>query len=475
MKQPVAGAPAAPSNVFAHFAAQSHAQPRSSPVQLQPYPRPNQLERPSQLQAPQHVYGQPRTALESIAARTRSHDAHFSDQAHQEQCQPQQSMGHLAPSRGPHHAPSVPAQVPRDEQRTASPYGQPQTQDVFAGLAAHSRGYQEAPMSAAAHEEEWRSSPPQAQQPPRNTFESIAERSRHLDERRQAGSATPVQPASGQTALAGEHMPGSSGPVHGIVRGHDFPQHQQSDWAHQQVPTHAPHGADDAGEASFSFAPAGVPLPPQNAAPAHMSLRNMAHPAHRAPAQHPQSQRGRPVPAAYQPAARTWQAHAHQHAAPAEPVLQQPAGTVRQPNEYMGQISSPHAHAASLRAEPAPQAPDRVAAEVQPQEQAQALAQGGFYFSWVQNLSSSMEANAPAWRHPPASRPPFTAQAPSVPQGVHQPGQGRTTQRGGNAASVQSMPAEAHPAMSRAPASAHAALPAHHSGQAQAPQQGSLP
>ena len=50
-------------------------------------------------------------------------------------------------------------------------------------------------MSAAAHEEEWRSSPPQAQQPPRNTFESIAERSRHLDERRQAGSATPVQPA----------------------------------------------------------------------------------------------------------------------------------------------------------------------------------------------------------------------------------------------------------------------------------------
>ena len=93
MKQPVAGAPAAPSNVFAHFAAQSHAQPRSSPVQLQPYPRPNQLERPSQLQAPQHVYGQPRTALESIAARTRSHDAHFSDQAHQEQCQPQQSMG----------------------------------------------------------------------------------------------------------------------------------------------------------------------------------------------------------------------------------------------------------------------------------------------------------------------------------------------------------------------------------------------
>ena len=331
-------------------------------------------------------------------------------------------------------------------------------------------------MSAAAHEEEWRHVPPQAQQRPRNTFESIAARSRHLDERRQAGSAHPVHLAPGQTSLAGEHTPASSGPLHGVTRGHDFQQHQPGDWTNQQVPlAHAPHGADDAGEVSFSFAPAGAPLSSQGPVLAQVSPQNRPYPAQRAPAQQPQSQRGRPVPASCQPAARTWQAHApQQHAAPAEPVLQQQSDAVRQPAQNTAQSSGPRAHAASYRAERAPQAPERAAAEVQPQEQAQAMAQGGFYISWVQNLSSNMEANAPAWRYPPASRPPFTAQAPSVPQGLYQPGQGWPAQTGANAATVQSMPAETHPALSRAPAPADAALPAGHSGQAQEPQQGPL-
>lgn len=324
-------------------------------------------------------------------------------------------------------------------------------------------------MTVRAPEEGWRHVPPQAQHQPRNTFASLAARSRHLNERRQPSNTAPGQPVSGQTALTGNQTGGSS-LVHGVMLRQDVPQHHQSEWMDQQVPTGNPGGGQDAQEASFSFAPAGVPMTPREASPSHMPLHNSTSPAHRAPAQQPQSQRGRPVPASCQSVARTWQAHAHQHAAPALPVLQQQAGAARQPRGIMEQSSIPHAGAASVRTQ---QAPQRAATEAQPVEQAQA-GKPGFYDTILQKLSTGMDAHAPSLQYAWASRAPVIAQAPSMPQGQHEPGRGRATQTGAEDPSPQSMPLEAHPALSTAPAPARTALPAHHSGRAEEPQQGVL-
>ena len=458
-----AGGSAAQSDAFAHPAAQTCAQPR---------PRPAQQERSTQSQALQEelrflpAHGQPRTAFEDLAARTHGCQEPFpSDHAFREQCQPPHSMAGLVANTRDYHESLTHAQGRQDEPRLASPYEQPR--DVFASLAARSRAHQEAPNPAAAPQEDWHHAPPPAQHHPSNTFESFAARSRHLGERRQSSSAAPRQLSPGQRVLPGSQTCGTGRLVQGLMRGPDVPQDQQSGWMGHHIPTHDPHGTQSASEPSFTFAPAGVPLQPQAPDPAQVSPHNRAYSVIREPAQQSQSQRGRLVPASCQPAAGTWQAQ--QHAISSQPVLQQQACT----HQSAEQSSGPRAYAPPFAAEQSPHAPEGATAgqaAAHPQDQAQAEPQG-FYSTWLQNLSTSMHAHAPAWPSASVSGAHITART-SVSQGPHEPGQGRPAQIGADASSIPSVPSGVHPALSRTPAPARTALPAHPPEQARVPQQG---
>ena len=462
----VAGVPALWSN---GFPGQFCAPPHPSPVQQECSPLP---------QAPQHerqsppAYRQARNTFEGLAACTHERqEAHPTDYAHHRHWQPQSNTRGLAASERDYHEPSIPAQTHRGEHYPASPYQQ-QSQNLFASLAALSPGHHEAPILANAPEAEWHPIPPQTMQQPRNAIEGLAARSRHLNERPQPGSSAPGQPVSGQWAPAGNQTGGSSRAVHGVTLRHDLPQHQQSEWMGQQPPTEDPHGAQNPREASFSFARAGVALPPEEAG-AQTSLPSRAYPSQWGSAQQPQSQVARPVPASFQPAPRTWPAHAQQHAGFSERLPQQQAGTARQPGQDLGTSRGLHADAAHAGAACAPRAPGYMAAdqaEGQPQEPAQAEPQG-FYNTWLQNLTTSMPVH---WPGVPASRTPSTARAPSVAQGLHEPSQGWTSQAEAVAAGMGSTPAEVPPAQARAPAPVHSALSAH-PGQAQEQQPGLLP
>ena len=424
-----AGGPAAQSIAFAHPAAQTSAQPHPSPTQ-QDCATPPQADQ-QQLRSPL-VRGQHRNAFESLAASTYGcQQPQPSDHPFQEQWQPQHNMAGLGASTRDYHEPLMSTQFPQDEQRLASPREQPQPCNVFASFAA---------------------------------------RSRHLNERRQPSSTAPGQLPSSQRALPGDQTGGSSRFVQGVMQRREFPQRQQSGWMGQRVSTDDPHGTQGAWEPSFTFAPAGAALQSQDPLPAQVSPQHRAYSDLREPAQHSQSQRGRPVPASCQPAARTWQAPAHQHADSSQPVPLAQTGA----GQKVGQRSNFHAYAPSFAAEQAPHAPEGATAdqaEAQPQEQAQAQPQG-FYSTWLQELSTSMHAHAPAWPGASASRAPSTAQAPLMAQGLHAPGQGRPAQTEANAASILSVASGVHPTLSRAPAPAHAALPAHPPGQAREAQQG---
>ena len=229
-KDPLAGAPAAPSNVFAHSAAQFHAQPPRSASQPQSYPMPAQL--------------------------------------------------NPSPPRR-HQQPSIPA------------YSQPQDAHAHASLAAHSQAHQAAAVSAGPHEEECLRLYEEAQQWLRNFMESFATRFRHLDERPQSGSVIPGQPASSEAAPAGDDNPDGNGPLHGGPQGHASPRQQQNERTNQQVAAQAPHGADDSQGAprnrafpahraivqqsqhqrgqpqGVHFAPSGVPDPARTTPSAH--------------------------------------------------------------------------------------------------------------------------------------------------------------------------------------------------------------